>query len=895
MANTNQNLVETQALEIMNPKNSWISSESNRLLSILEWWELTLWLRSRITAHLTTSFTITPDEVKTLQSKNAIRKKIAYLVSLDLTTAGSTLPPPDKTTIINKINNIITDLETNFLKTQDFSESAVIRLSALNNFVFNPSLTSQEKAKLTWVAKKIAELVKWDIHLSADLNLNNEWDAQKIYKLKTLINALIKNWKLQYDDPSVTTFQNDFEPKLKDLYDLDKQYHTLNSSRNAFYRIQRNHWTVKVLNKSEYTKLSQVTTKLAWKDMSAYFKDVFNKDITNLDSGIIENELGVLKSTPLLIEALNESNIKESVFDKYYLFYFSQEILKKSKIDFDTKKRDVFKDKTRDFEWDMNTWRKMQRDRIVEFSRNHDVTSLINIFDRDRKLFVLKKSFKWVFKNLDADDLLIVDWLKKVIENKYSSLSKWNQKCLLNTILYENCWTNELYYGDTNKFLWNNDETVMKDVLRWTNKTWVWLQKVEKFTTPLLKWLIKFGQWTLEFVWKQGSAIINWTSWKVWSILWWMNSKLQSKATTKWWKAIKLIPQSALLLTKPLEWWAKLTNATTTTVTWFVWTAYTWLNENIKNASDGKIDDLFDILTKSYSKSLSLLWQWVESTWESWYDWLDNKQKRKVLEDFYETRTSQNVRSILDAIDIQTKLQDSSPYIFGDEEDDILINEESVDEKDKLAKETFKAMSKKIKPIKDKISIKTSSPNEHIAEAMKELEQLFKEFDQTLSSDEDFVDKKASIEAVIDKIVNYLWDWTKWCVFEIEQQINVLNDATIWKIKLKRDDITNITTQIITPIWWKSPWEQIKALTETQRMHQEDLKNMEKELKDLKKAKGELFTLVDPSWNNFSKILYDVKPKLIVVNNAYIATTFDKSIYDNASKELIKVLKSLNI
>ncbi len=501
---TQRELAYNEALQVMNKWNSNLSSSSNMLLSILEWAEWTLGLREKITAYFNSLSPALPINLNDLQKKGSIKEKLAYLVSLNTLSLPS-LPatPVDRNGIINSVNYYIELLDKHILKKEDFSESSVIRLSALNSV--NIKLTSSEKAKLASIWKRIADSVKWDKNLTADLNLNNENDAQKIYKLKTLINWLIKKWKLSHDNADVTAFQTEFEPKLKELQELDNNYHTLNLSRNAFYRIQRNHWTVKVLNKKEYWKLSAVLTKLAGKDIWAYFKDVFNKqvwDSTELDSSIIESELLSLKSIPWLTEALKEAGIREWDFDRYYLFYFSQELLKKAKVDFDNKKRRVFWDKLRDFEWDMNTWRKMQRDRIIEFSRADDINSLVNIFDRDRKLFVLKKSFKWIFKNLDADDNLIVEWLRKVINEKYPTLSPGNQKSLVNTILCENSATNELYYGDTNRLLWNNKESTMQDVLKLTNSAGRWIQTIEKWTTPLLRWLVKFGQWSLEFVWK---------------------------------------------------------------------------------------------------------------------------------------------------------------------------------------------------------------------------------------------------------------------------------------------------------------------------------------------------------------------------------------------------------
>lgn len=690
MAINTQNSVESEALQIMNSTNSGLSSETIRLISILEWADWTIWLRERLTAFFHNQNSPTAPTTwyseSTLQKKAWVKAKIAYLVSLWLWSST-----PDNSLIISTINSTICTLENEFLKKQDFSESAVIRLWALNRY--NIKLKSTESAKLASISKKLSELVKWDKNLQADLNLDYENSAQRIYKLKTLINALIKKWKLKHDDADVTTFQTEFEPKLDKLYELDSSYHTLNETRNSFYRIQRNHWNIKVLNSKDYKKLSTVIQKLSWKDIWTYFKEVFNKQVwekNEIDSTVLERELESLKSGIWIQEALSEVDLKESAFDRNYLFFFSQELLKKAKLDFDHKKREVFKDKQRDFEWDVSVWRKMQRQRIIDFMRQvpPDEASLENMFDKDRKLFVLEWRYSRL-RRMSETDNLIVEWLRRVIENKYPTIWRWNQRALIETIICENCATNELYYGDTNRLQWSGKNSTMQNVLGRTNTAWRWIQTVEKYTTPILKWLIKFGKGTLEFVWKNAAGLINGTTKKIGEILTSWNSKLQNKPKTWWGKTLKFPFQTALLLSKPLEWWVKATNFTTTKATSLVWWAYTWLNETIKNVSDWKIEDMFDILTKSYSTSLCLLWKWTELTWDRWYDWLDVRWKRKVLEHFYQSRTSQDVRSIMDAIDIQTKIQDSSPYIFGDEEDDLLIDEWVWVEDQKKAKITF--------------------------------------------------------------------------------------------------------------------------------------------------------------------------------------------------------------
>gem|GEM_PF-4444073 len=78
-----------------------------------------------------------------------------------------------------------------------------------------------------------------DNNLSVDLNLFAENDAQKIYKIKILINSLIKKGLISENNTQINDFESKFQNKLDKLNDLDNKYHDLNETRNFFYRIQR--------------------------------------------------------------------------------------------------------------------------------------------------------------------------------------------------------------------------------------------------------------------------------------------------------------------------------------------------------------------------------------------------------------------------------------------------------------------------------------------------------------------------------------------------------------------------------------------------------------------------------------------------------------------------------
>jgi hypothetical protein len=79
--------------------------------------------------------------------KSSIKEKLAYLVSLNFPMV-SPLPavPIDRQSVINSINTYINNIDKHILKSQDYSENSINRISALNNFrlVLQPT----EKTKL---------------------------------------------------------------------------------------------------------------------------------------------------------------------------------------------------------------------------------------------------------------------------------------------------------------------------------------------------------------------------------------------------------------------------------------------------------------------------------------------------------------------------------------------------------------------------------------------------------------------------------------------------------------------------------------------------------------------------------------------------------------------------
>ncbi|MDD3302050.1 MAG: hypothetical protein PHN31_00715 [Candidatus Gracilibacteria bacterium] len=679
--NTNQ-LAEREALRILNKGNSNLSPKANTLLSILEGAEGSLSLREKISAYIKSQFgDLIGDNQDKLDQLNSIKEKLAYLINLT--------DNDDRESIIQTINDIINSIEKEILKTEDYSESAIIRLSALNRF--DVKLTSTEKKDLYIIGNSMLQIAK-DNNLSVDLNLFAENDAQKIYKIKILINSLIKKGLISEKNTQINDFESKFQNKLDKLNDLDNKYHDLNETRNFFYRIQRTYGKIEVLSKNKEQKLVSILKSMLNPQTTGEGRDnQSNQNLLDLNKLLnssslptelteinkIESLLNTLKHNFTFNEALKSQNLSESEFDRYFLLYFAVKALKQSKIDFDSKKQEVFGDKLRDFDGDIIKWRNMQRDRIVHFANQEpiDIDSLENIFDRDRKLFILNGTFN----NLQEGDGSIIEGLSAVIERRYASLNPGQRQELVRTIVCENIATNELYYSDTNRFLSERKDNGLHRFFNFTRKSGPGIENVNTYTTKIVKPFMNFGRSSLEFLSEKTNKIVTLTTQKTFDVIKLTNTKISSTPEGKWKRRLKYPFKSVLLLTKPIEWGAQFTNWGTTKTLGLIGDSYKGLNKaisdaDIKNINDEKVDNLFSLLTASYSYSLNLFGKGTGLIGEKGYDFFKTKQKRKILQDFYSTRANQDIRAILEAIDLQSKLRDSSPYIFDDEED-ILVGE----------------------------------------------------------------------------------------------------------------------------------------------------------------------------------------------------------------------------
>ena len=629
------------------------SSWYNSLIWILEWAEWSMILREKIYKHLETLITWKGSiQIKqSLKDTNSLRSAITLVASyLNSNIAWKTIQ--------EKNNFVINKIKENVLDKEDLSESAIIRLSALNRF--EVELTPKQNLTLHKIEDDLMKIVEDKIpDMKSSLNFKEETNAQRIQKVSEMINFLSKKWLL-------TEYPEWFEEinnLLSPLKDLDQKYHQLNQARNRFYDIQRWYSEVEVLNNTQEKKLEIALNTLTGKNLQTYFETDIKPNLTTID---LNHLIDLIKiSNPDIQDKIKSLNMRVWDFEKYFLFYFSTQILKRTKIEFEMKKSEVIKDKRRDFEADVKTWREIQRNRLVELCNNVvwptwpkrlDLDQIENIFNRDRKLFLRT----WD----ETNDTYLRTALIQLFNRKYLTATLEVREALADAIMNENEATNKLYYWHENDLLSDKNDKWAQSFLKATWNAWRNIQKVWEYTTPIVWWFVKFWQKALEKVSSWVSSVITTTTWATKKVIWDYNTWANKKAETFLWRVVKFPFKASQVLTRPLWWWVGALDFTANKWSELVSWTYNWLNEIIKSATNDKVDNLFDVFTQTYKYALNLTGSWTAWSWDKAFDMLKTSQKREILSEFYQSRNIWEVRSLLESIDIESRIKDSSPYIF---------------------------------------------------------------------------------------------------------------------------------------------------------------------------------------------------------------------------------------
>ncbi len=718
------------ALTALSRNNANNSSTFNWYLAILEWAEWMVSHRETINNYLASLITDGDEKAKNIQALNwlwTLREKVAFIATLNNNWYS---------------NEIISKICEEILIKMDLSESAVIRISALNRFSI--SLNSEQNIKLLEIETQLKDVIAKRVpDLLSNLNIKNENSSQRIQKIREITEYLIKNGLLE----KYPEWYNDIINLLNPLVELDKTYHALNHARNNFYDIQRWYWEVRVLSSWESKILEQAVWLLTW--LETTLDNFFQANIsTRLEDINLESLLeSILSKCSDAKEQLKALNISVWDFQKYFLYYFSTETLYKTKLSLDRKKSEVFKDRKKDFELDIKKWREIQRDRLLElYQQDWTDDEIEAIFERDRKLFIK------TWNEEEDEDLQTA--LENILFKRYPNTPDNVLQDLAVAILDENQVTNELYYGNTNYFQNASQDTRWQQLVRSIWNTGRAIQAVWWFTTPIISWLVKFTQKSLEFSWKTISGIMNWTtSWVKWVVDNY-NKWANTDATTFLWKVAKFPFKASQILTRPLWWSASWVGFVVWKTTWLVAWSYDWLNNVIKSASWEKIDGLFDVFSQIYKHWVNLLGQWTAWTWEKAFDMLKTEQKRQILSAFYESKSSSEVSALLEAIDMQSVLKDSSPYIFDYDYFDELWydikpeNEEIVDN----SSEEIKSLKSKVDEVLWDLEAKKSED----IQIYWEIIDAFGFIKRELSKDTDEKNKFKAVKAKINTLIQTL-------------------------------------------------------------------------------------------------------------------------------------------
>lgn len=733
------------------------SSTFNWYLAVLEWAEWFTVHRESINNYLLNLIRDDVDDrdevLKDFGNLKSIREKIAFISNLNNTSENS------------EIEFLIEDI----VKNLDLSESAIIRIAALNRFQI--SLSTFQKQELARIEKGVLDIVRKNVPaLEKNLNFWNETYSQRILKIKEVLDYLIKN---NIDTTSIDWF-DDLSSLLAPLYELDKSYHELNHARNNFYDIQRWYWEIQVLSNSSKNRLEQALKLLTNEESLESF---FETNLRNkLDSVDLQDILKTIeRDNSDIEEQLKSLNIWLSDFQRDFLYYFSTENLSYAKLNHDKVKKETFKDKKRDFELDVKKYREIQRDRLLELCETWTIQELENIFERDRKLFLRTWN--------EVDDELLLEALDEILESRYPNTPIAVRDWLAQAILDENDVTNELYYWNYNYLANDQNDTITQWIVKSIWNTWRNIRKVWDYTTPIIGWFITLTRKTIELWWKTASTIINWTTWNISSIVNNYNTWANTPAKTFFWKIWKFPFKASQLITRPLSWWTNSINYVAGKTTQIISSSYNWINESIKNASNSQIDSLFDIFTQAYKHSIKIVWSSIEWWWDKTFDLLKTEQKRQILSEFYNSKTSSEVSSLLEAIDIQSTLKDSSPYVFDNDWFDNLWYDIVEEEKD-----DGKIKTLWINKINELIlSINWLSEDKITKRTKRSLEQMKSDFGKT---DYETRDLQISIKSIVNSLIKDLKAMYPSSTPEEKTSLNTIWIIEKWgKATIERDSL----------------------------------------------------------------------------------------------------------
>lgn len=373
--NQNQQAVD-EARKIVSLNNSASAKVSDNLISVLEAGEGSVYLRDQLD-HILHHLAPGGNWVQ-LRQLLSIKEKIAYVVGLQyaeqadtgalhatlgIANAASTAPVSLKH-VKEKLDTVIHELETRLLNNQDFTESWILRHAAFNRF--EAKFTDKERAEVTSLAgavQKIAVDNGFDT-IAETMHFQQESDAQKIIKISEAV-AMMTQKGTVIDQKLMDRFEKMGE-KIKPLRELDKHYKHQMNMLNLVHRTARKGYNAMITGEKQ-KKLFALLKEMDVADPTVYILDASKVD-ANGDPAYLDKELLTLKrKDPIRLKGLlKKYNMTEGDLENWFNSYFSYSSVERAKTDLDKQKQTTFGHRLKDYEHDINAWRGITKQRILD-------------------------------------------------------------------------------------------------------------------------------------------------------------------------------------------------------------------------------------------------------------------------------------------------------------------------------------------------------------------------------------------------------------------------------------------------------------------------------------------------------------------------------------------------
>lgn len=729
MATSKRNQIEQwidRAKLLLEKNNSAVSLASNQLFSLLEGWESSFLLREHLDTILDTyasasgSTEYSRDKLRSCQS---IVDKIAFVVWHThghlLWTWASTTSPISEESLLKELNKVMKELERDLIKRENFTESWIIRHAAFNNFECNLSVSEQKS--LSAIAEKMRKVAKDKglVWLAEIMHFQKESDAQQIIKIKEGM-AICAEQGIDIDTKITEQFEL-LSNKIKPLEDLDKNYKHLMNTLNAVHRTGRKGFK-SMINSAQQKKLLKVVEDLWYTDSSFLFDALSQAE----NPKTLEKEFLTMKTKDVrkFTQVLRANNITQSELESYFFSYFGFRNIEQARLNFDHQKQHTFGNNIKAYEWDINSWRWLARNKIfalhanmhevngvMEFGSPADYQTANSYFEKFKDIFFANEDDAfgpdgWHYRQMRDVVAAIVRRrvpaicatgqrkfgfkLRRVIKKMndpklLKKMERWwkdatDAELLAMIIMAQNESTNTMFYDDKNIF--THDP---KGLQKFAGKLWrteMARTAVRDVVSKPANTFFRLGEGALRLGTKGANKIISKTgratTWATSGILAKINRAIEWSKTLpngekdRDFKRWKTPLYGAWLLTRPMEALSKATNK------WFQYTdqhgnaALSSLRQNVvwlmqEWFDDKEIKHTYQWFFHAFEGIASFLGKSISSVGDAVQDIKQTQQQRTVLGSFFEAAgQEEDLMALMQSSDLGNllNLKESGPYIF---------------------------------------------------------------------------------------------------------------------------------------------------------------------------------------------------------------------------------------